>query len=209
MARSGQDRELIWIANFRLVAVEDAKRRETRTDADGRFRLDGLAPERIVEMSLTGATIAYTTDHGRLLARWRRSRRRALQTSTAPDRRSSTARISPKQRRPAIPSKGVVKDAKTGKPLADVEVRISSFAGSPYGNVKAPRTTTDAQGRFRLDGVPKRKGTILLVVPNEHQPYFIQFAVVPNPDGPEPIKIEAGLHKGIWIEGKSRRATDR
>ena len=62
------------------------------------------------------------------------------------------------------------------------------------------RTTTDADGRFRLTGMPGGKGTKLVVFPAEDQPYFIQ--AVEDPAAPGDASVEVALTRGIWIEGK-------
>src|SRR5439155_224969 len=67
---------------------------------------------------------------------------------------------------------------------------------------KQPKATTDAQGRFRLIGLPKGLGNRLLIVPNDDQPYFMQEVAVPDPPGIAPVPVEIALHKGIWIQGK-------
>ncbi len=64
------------------------------------------------------------------------------------------------------------------------------------------KTTTDAQGRFRLVGFPKGRGNQLLVAPNDDQPYFLKEVSVPDPPGIAPVSVEIGMDQGIWIEGK-------
>ena len=50
--------------------------------------------------------------------------------------------------------------------------------------------------------MPKGKGNVLIVVPNDDQPYFMQEVAVADPPGIGPVPVEIELHRGIWIEGK-------
>jgi Carboxypeptidase regulatory-like domain len=97
---------------------------------------------------------------------------------------------------------GVVRDALTKKPMADVAVRSERFAGSNWVGIKDLSTRTDAQGRFRLVGLPKSRGNQLLIVPNDGQPFFMQKLDVPDPPGIAPVPVEIALHKGLWIQGQ-------
>ena len=103
---------------------------------------------------------------------------------------------------PGRPIEGVVKDAKTGQPLADAEIRSYHFRRDELVGDDELRTKTDAQGRFRLSGMPKGKGNVLIVVPNDEQPYFMQEIKVPDPPGADAVSVELALQRGIWIEGK-------
>jgi hypothetical protein len=64
------------------------------------------------------------------------------------------------------------------------------------------KTRTDAEGRFRLVGFPKGPGNKLLIEPNDDQPYFMQETGIADPPGLGTIRVEVGLHKGLWVEGK-------
>ena len=79
-----------------------------------------------------------------------------------------------------------MKDAKTGEPLAGVEIRSTTFAGSDLIGTMALRVKTDAEGKFRLLGMPKGKNK-LLAVPNDEQPYFLHAIDVPDPPGAGPV----------------------
>ncbi len=96
---------------------------------------------------------------------------------------------------------GVVKDAKTGRPLAGTDVRSYRFGESDFVGTMTLRTKTDAQGRFTLTGMPKGKGNRLIVVPTDDQPYLVQEIDVPDLPGAGPVSVEAALPRGVWIEG--------
>ena len=101
---------------------------------------------------------------------------------------------------------GVVRDAKTGKALAGVGVESWRFAKGRRDGDRSIHTVSDAQGRFRLVGMPKGAGNRIVAIPNDEQPYLMRTADVPDEPGLEPAKVEFQLHRGIWITG---RVTDR
>ncbi len=54
---------------------------------------------------------------------------------------------------PGLEIVGTVRDKDTGKPLAGVTVQNTAAFGNP---VRFLKTTTDAEGRYRLPGLPPR-----------------------------------------------------
>jgi beta-lactamase regulating signal transducer with metallopeptidase domain len=179
----------------------ETKGREATTDADGRFRLDGLGAERILELSVQGETIAYTRIHV-ILRKIAPIPAKGFENHHGPGEQTIYGTDFTYSAAPSRPIEGVVKDSKTGEPLADTGVWSYRFAGSDYVGVTSVKTRTDAQGRFRLTGMPKGKRNTLLIVPNDEQPYFMQELELPDPAGSEPIKADVAIQKGIWIEGK-------
>ncbi len=179
----------------------EEKHPTTTTDAQGRFRFDGIAPERLVELTIQGPTIAfkllqvitrriepiaapgYLSHHGP-----------GLRTVYGPEFTFTAA--------PGRPVEGVIRDARTNQPMANVAVRTDQYTGSNWGGIKDLMTRTDSHGRFRLVGLPKGRGNGLLIVPDDDQPYFMQEVAVPDPPGIGPVPVEIALHKGIWIQGK-------
>ena len=86
----------------------------------------------------------------------------------------------------------------------------TSFAGSDFVG------TTTLKDQDRRAGpvppgraCPRARGTNLLIVPNDDQPYLMQEVDVPDPPGVGAGRVEIGLHRGIWIEGKAHREGDR
>ena len=183
-------------------------RKEAITDQDGRFRLEGIGGERIVELSLRGETIAYT--HIDVVTRtmkpipapgFRNQYGPGSETIYGADFTYTAA--------PSRPIEGVVKDAKTGEPLAGVEIRSTAFAGrtssAPWrcGSRPTPRAGSGCPA------CPRARNT-LLVVPNDDQPYFLHRVERARPAGAGPVAVEVGLNRGIWIEGKlTEKATGK
>ena len=64
------------------------------------------------------------------------------------------------------------------------------------------QTTTDAQGRYRLVGMPKGEGNRIKIVPGNDQPYLVSYRDVPDSPGLDPVTADFELKRGIWIEGK-------
>jgi beta-lactamase regulating signal transducer with metallopeptidase domain/protocatechuate 3,4-dioxygenase beta subunit len=174
--------------------------KEATTDRDGRFRLDGIGGERNVELSVRGDTIAYkqidvvTRPMTPMPAP-------GFGNQYGPGTGTIYGADFTYTAAPSRPIEGVVKDAGTGEPLEGVEIRSTMFAGSDWIGTMALRVKTDARGRFRLLGMPKGKN-VLLAVPKDQQPYFLHRVEVPDAPGAGPVRVDVGLNRGLWIEGK-------
>ena len=64
------------------------------------------------------------------------------------------------------------------------------------------RTTTDAEGRYRLIGMPKGKGYRIVAVPPTDQPYVASTRVLPDTPGLDAVTLDVELKRGVWITGK-------
>jgi hypothetical protein len=178
--------KMSWIAAF-----DEQPNRMVTTDSDGRFTLKGFGPERLVDLELRGASTALTT----------------IVVTTRPMPPLTTLLIGlPVPRKgqvfgseftcqvdPARAIVGTVSDAATGKPLEGVGV------GDRSGRMW---TETDAQGRYRLVGVPKGSDIQIMAFPNDDQPYFLRGVDVPDSPGIGPITVDFKLHRGLWIRGR-------
>ena len=101
---------------------------------------------------------------------------------------------------PTKPIVGVVRDKDTKKPLAGIT--ITAPTGQHPVGMGIVRTTTDAQGRYRLSGMPKGEGNRIKAVPGNDQPYLVSLKDVPDSPGLDPVTADIELKRGIWIEGK-------
>ncbi len=209
----------------------------TSTDADGRFRLAGIGRERMVGLRVEGPTIRSSELHALT---------RAMAGLTLPVfppnmaaegpvfaiRETFHGRAFTHAAAPTRPIVGTVRDKATGAPIPGVSVRSYQMADRPIGNTQIVRTTADAQGRFRLVGMPRGKGNRIMVLPPierdgpvpVRRTYLIdgkQVRVTPpvdggylgeivdveeGPPGVEPIVADVALRRGITIRG---RVTDR
>ncbi len=190
-----------WVAYRHIENNTEKPSRKAETDAQGRYRIEGLGAEKVVTLSIEGPKIAHT--HLKVVTRrvepfaaqgFTNSWGPGTQTIYGADFTFTAA--------PGRVVEGVVRDEKTKTAMKDAGVWSFGFAGSSYVGTQSLKTRTDAEGRFHLAGLPKGQGNRLLIVPNDDQPYFMQDVAVPDPPGLGAIPIEINLHKGIWIEGK-------
>jgi RNA polymerase sigma factor (sigma-70 family) len=199
------------------------------TDAEGRFRLTGVGRNRLVVARLDGPTIE--SQYLRILTRMGETITVTDHQGEPKDRDlgSVTTYYPADFRHAAAPTRpiiGVVRDQDTKKPLSGVTVRSYARQIGPSSSVilDIVQTTTDAEGRYRLVGMPKGEGySIMFVPPKEqpdgptdtstlsatlmpkppkHQPYVPAHAEVPDAPGLDPVTVDFELKRGVWIEGK-------
>jgi protocatechuate 3,4-dioxygenase beta subunit len=180
------------------------------TDAGGRIRLAGIGRSRLVLAQLDGPTIASQYLH--ILTR-------PGEAIEVPEHnihpgygypRTVVTYYGANFRHAAAPTKpvvGVARDRDTKEPLAGITIRSLKRANSPFserfGIVEA---TTDAQGRYRLTGMPPGAGNKIQVVPPRDLPYIAVEADVPDGPGLDPVTVDVELKRGVWIMG---RITDK
>ncbi len=108
---------------------------------------------------------------------------------------------------PTTPIEGVIRDKDTGRPIAGIVLRGMVFKEHnlvPVPNVEA---TTDAQGRYRLDGLPKGPAYRLFLEPAAGLPYIkATFRVAGGSPGLDPLKFDIALKRGVLVRG---RVTDK
>src|SRR5262249_22728002 len=105
---------------------------------------------------------------------------------------------------PNKPVVGVVRDRDTKKPLAGITVGSYTRAIGPgiREGFDLVRTTTDAEGRYRLVGMPKGEGYTVVALPQQDRPYVPIHKDVPDSPGLAPVTVDLELKRGVWIEGK-------
>jgi RNA polymerase sigma factor (sigma-70 family) len=170
--------------------------------ADGRFALHGIGGERVADLRIEGPTIAT----------------RDVYTLTRP---GETIRV-PGYRRylpntdiltvcgngfdfvaaPCKPIVGFVRDKDTGKPIPGAVVTSYKRADSPIHSVTDLRAVADKEGRYRLLGMPKGEGNIIRAGPSESEPYLMATEEVVNTPGLEPVTVDFGLKRGVWLTGR-------
>ncbi len=178
------------------------------TDADGRFRIDGLSREdaAVLEVSAPGTVRKATTVFLRTMPRIAA----APGVGVAPAFDDGELQGTPCTitLEPSRLVEGTIRDMETNEPIpgAIVTARSISDARSLVaGHIWAQ---SDAQGRYRLDGLPKEgeKGHRLAVYPPLDRPYFLFLTrdgqTVPPSPGIAPTTFDIALRRGIWIEGR-------
>ena len=180
-------------------------RKRATTDRDGRFRLTGVGRNRQADLTMSGPGV--TPTRLRVVARQMEPQVVNIGNDYIPNQ-PVTYYGSHFQyaAEPAQPVEGIVRDAKTGEPLAGVEIRATQFAGVHQFIGDMLGTISDQQGRYRLDGMPKGEGNRILAVPNDDQPYFLREFNVPSGPELQTVKFDLELHRGTWIRG---RVTDK
>ncbi|WP_165250575.1 M56 family metallopeptidase [Paludisphaera soli] len=210
-ARAGEDGS---IAGRLLAEAGEAKAllgRRFATDADGRFRIDGIPAERVVRLAIAGDAIAYAeidvvTRPGPPTPAPGFSNPYGAEPIVVhgPDFTHTSA--------PSRPIEGIVTDAATGVPIPGAEVRSYRFAGSNFVAITSLRTTAGPNGRFRLVGMPSGEGNVILAMPatsiapssptTSATPHMFREIPIPDAPGDGPIEVSAALHEGLWILGR-------
>jgi hypothetical protein len=210
----GHDLEMQYLTRQLMSQEIPALPRAATTDADGRFRLTGLGRERMAVLQIEGPTIA--TRQVRAVTRpgasleipeWKPLGEPGLTRPAVIPYYGATFTHAAAPTKPVV---GVVRDKDTQKPLAGVTVQSYKLAHNPLHGVDFIETKTDAEGRYRLTGLPKGPDNKILVIPRDDQPYITVHAVVPDSDGLAPVTVDFALKRGVWIEGKvTHKATGK
>jgi RNA polymerase sigma factor (sigma-70 family) len=171
---------------------------QVTTDSAGRFRLTGIGRNRLVAAQLDGPTI--TSEHLHILTR-PGTTIDVTENGQATTYYGAAFRHAVASTKPIV---GVVRDKDTKKPLAGLTIRSLALTTGPgsFESFDLVQTTTDAQGRYRLTGMPKRAGNRIVAVPGTGQPYVVTGKDVPESPGLDPVTVDIELKRGVLIEGK-------
>jgi RNA polymerase sigma factor (sigma-70 family) len=175
----------------------DWSRKTIKTGPDGRFQIDGAGRDRIVALEFEGPGI----ERGSV-----RAMTRPAPPSARPRPRSSDPYMQPRfsplygaafdyVAGSSKPIEGIVRLKTTGKPLAGVSIH-GQGAGTSVSAV------TDANGRFRLDGLPKVASYRIMAVPDPGKPYLQVAMTVTDTDGLKPIPVTIDLPRGVVVRGR-------
>ncbi len=179
------------------------------TDGDGRFRIEGLGRDVLANLTISGPTIAYkqvqviTRAMGRVGDDNRDPSVRGLSEAAT---YGATCTITVE---PTRPIEGFVRDAETKQPIPGAIVTAAALSGSTLHIEGFISTETDAQGHYRLIGLPKEgaAGHKLAVYAPLDRPYFESgWLEAPAKPGFEPLSFDVSLKSGIWISGKVTEA---
>jgi RNA polymerase sigma factor (sigma-70 family) len=179
------------------------------TGPDGRFRIEGLSREGIATVSIAGPGIETSTVH--------------IMTRDIPMLRAQIPMIvNGKNYGPVAiyygarfdhvvartrPIVGTVRDKDTGAPIPGVSITGNPNIPNSLTPTPGVESTTDAQGRYRLDGLPTSAGFKLYTEASAGQPYVNFGFVSPAPKpGTEPFPFDLALKRGVLVHG---RLTDK
>jgi RNA polymerase sigma factor (sigma-70 family) len=158
-----------------------------KTDKDGRFRLTGFGRDRVAHLQIRGAGVE-DNDVEVITRAGKVDGLRLESRAVYPLDSEFTAR-------PGKPIVGTVRDRKTGKPIAEIEVVF------PNTTWTWARATTDEKGHYKIDGVGKQKeyGSITA----GGLPYFTATKTqVADTPGFDPIVLDFELDRGIVMKGR-------
>ncbi|MGO9115914.1 MAG: hypothetical protein ACLP9L_42450, partial [Thermoguttaceae bacterium] len=172
------------------------------TDRDGRFRLMGVGRERIACLLLTGPGIATE----QLYARTRPGPKLQVKNyadEAAPPAWTYYGADFEHTALPSLPIIGVVHDKDTHVPLGGVTILNGRF-NYTYGPSGRDfiRTKTDAQGRYRLTGLPSDKDNKLFAVPPSNGPYLLSQKRVGTQSERDAMEVNFELKQGVLIRGR-------
>jgi hypothetical protein len=164
-----------------------------KTGKDGTFHLAGFGRERVVRLAIREKDLEYTDLS-------------VLTTRTSVDSALMAHGIyGPTWKHLAVPSRpivGTVRDKRTGKALAGIQVSCNANLDQTFRRVRATpeaRATTDTKGQYRLNGMGKHE---FYQMHAGASPYFRQdkFNVKDAP-GLEPLTVDFDLDQGIVVRG--------
>jgi|GEM_PF-3416297 len=108
---------------------------------------------------------------------------------------------------PALEIVGTVRDKDTGKPIPGAVVQTAAAFGNP---LRVLKTTADAEGRYRLSGIPPKTqfgdGQDVLASVKGGPPYLPSIQGVGDIRGAGPVTKDFALKRGVWARG---RITDK
>ena len=174
------------------------------TNADGRVRLTGIGRERLAMLRIEGpgiesACMAFArTRPGPTL-------RIPYQIPWSPETLTFYGATFEHVARASVPVVGTVRNKQSGKPLPGVTIQAHKLAGNPahsYVVASHFHATSDAEGHYRLTGMPIGKGNELLAVPPLGQPYLMSKKTVDVKVGNDSVQTDFELKRGVLIRGR-------
>jgi len=170
------------------------------TGDDGRFTLTGIGRDRIADLIVSGPGIATTLVHA-----FSRPEAEIRTVDRGMMRREPFIVRAPKFELALPPSKrveGVVRDKDSGAPIAGLEIRAAVFDQSSLIPAQGVENTTGADGRYRLDGLPRAAAYRLFLRPAKGMPYLNGTLRAPaDSPGMEPVAFDFNLKRGIFVRG--------
>jgi RNA polymerase sigma factor (sigma-70 family) len=170
------------------------------TGPDGRFRLAGVGPRQLVQLNVTGPTIA--TSQLYVTGRDGAETRAMLLQGLKPSQLTFHAHRFEYAAAPGKTIEGLVRDQDTGQPIAGVEVRGAVYEEHSLMPAPGIEATTDEGGHYRLVGLPSVGAYRLFVDPAAGQPYpKATFRAAGNTPAFEPVKFDVSLKRGVVVRG--------
>ncbi len=177
----------------------------TATDSDGRFKLTGIGRDRIAELIISGPGIATTQAHA-----FSRPEPEIRTTDRGMMRPEPFIVHGPRFELALAPTRrvqGTVRDKDSGRPIAGLAIQAAVFDEQSLIPAPGIEAMTDAEGRYRLDGLSKAGAYRLFIKIAKGLPYTGATRKVPaGSPGLEPITFDIAMKRGVLVRGK---ATDK
>ena len=178
-----------------------------QTDAAGLFEIKGVGRERLVELVIEGPGIesaginVATRQMPTIRVRSYRDPGSYRHGGSSDDQTYLGAKFE-HVAGPSRPLEGIVFDRQTKRPLAGIMIRAEQSL--PLSPREYLMTTTDAQGHYRLDGLPKGRKGKLLALPPADQPYMHsqQASNANGDDRAMPGRVDFELIRSVRVEGR-------
>jgi RNA polymerase sigma factor (sigma-70 family) len=145
------------------------------TDRDGRFALSGVGRGREVLLSIDGGRIEH----------------KLVSVKSPADQAGPEVEVVAK---PAKPVEGTLRVKGIGKPLAGVVVY-----GEEEAHQRIVRAVTDAQGRYRLVGLPKADAYQLSFYPSLETGCLSTWVRVADTEGLRPVLADVEVRRGVEV----------
>ncbi|HEY2837999.1 MAG TPA: M56 family metallopeptidase, partial [Pirellulales bacterium] len=193
--------------NYLLNVIEPAPLRDTlpqaTTDADGRFVLSDLGENRLVQLLVEGKGIETTE----IVAHNQSAEEIQIPADplTLAVARTIYGRNFVRAIGPSRPIEGRVTDIDTGAPLAGAVVRAVLIHGQRVSTSREREefaTRTDAEGRYRITGLPIGDGNQLVAFTTGADPYVAIGHSVDTSRDEEKTPQDFRLKRGVWVEGR-------
>jgi len=174
------------------------------TDEDGRFVVKGIGRERVVQLLIGGAGVETKIVKARTRAGKTIEVPNSWQMGDRPDNREIYhAAEFTHVAGPSKPVVGRITDADSGEPISSVLIAAGvsttfTRSGTPWIN-----TTTDADGKYRLEGLPVGDRETIYIQPQSTTAYLPAGASLQTKTDEAQIEKSFRLKKGIWVRGKT------
>jgi len=169
---------------------------------DGRFVLRGIGRDRIVKLIVSGPGFELAEFH----ARTRKGETIVVQhqsDSTSDRKEKYCGADFVHVCATSVPIVGRITDIETDKPIAGVRVGTGFVATRTSSGSRYLAATTDADGRFRLDGVSVDKRETLYVFPPKESLYLPVGKSVATNSGQSEVVRDFQLRSGIPLSGRA------
>jgi RNA polymerase sigma factor (sigma-70 family) len=182
---------------------------EVKTDKDGSFEFRGIGRGRLAVLQIEGDAIEHVTVRSYTKPDFDPKSVQPVDNRPRPGFINADSRptvYGPEFVHVARPTQvisGTVRDKLTGKPIAGANVNSGARQGWWENAVYA---TTDADGRYRIVGLPKTAKRQVMFFPGEGMPYLPAAFLVPDEEGLQAITLNVELTRGVVVTG---RITDK